>query len=135
MTDGILIPVSPGELIDKLTILDIKRTRIADEAALAHVRTEHALLTRALETIGPLPPAVMALRAELLAINGRLWEIEDGVRLCEARQDFGERFVRLARSVYQTNDERSAAKRAINRLLGSALMEVKAYAGGTTDAP
>lgn len=128
------VPVSPGELIDKMTILEIKSERIEDPSRLAHVATELAALTRARDTafaaagLASPPPTLMVLTADLKAVNAALWEIEDHIRDCERAQDFGARFVELARSVYITNDRRSALKQEINRLLGSALIEVKSYA-------
>lgn len=128
------VPVSPGELIDKMTILEIKSERITDEARLAHVATELAALTRARDSafkaagLTTLPPTLIVLSADLKAVNATLWEIEDDIRACERAQDFGARFIELARAVYITNDKRSALKQEINRLLGSALTEVKSYA-------
>ncbi|EAR53137.1 hypothetical protein OG2516_11756 [Oceanicola granulosus HTCC2516] len=126
--DDILVPVSPGELIDKLTILRIKSERITDAAKLANVRHEQAELTRVAEAHLPASASLAALWEELYGINLRLWQIEDDIRDCEAARDFGERFVALARAVYVTNDARSDVKKRINLLLGSALVEEKSYA-------
>jgi hypothetical protein len=120
-------PVSAGELIDKMSILEIKLERIADQAKLANVRKELDLLRTARAAL-PSSPYLIALAAELKVVNERLWEIEDEVRKCETANDFGPRFVALARSVYKTNDERAALKRRVNDLLGSAIVEEKAYA-------
>jgi hypothetical protein len=126
-TRQILVPISPGELIDKITILGIKSERIADAAKLRHVREELAALRtagdQALATSDPL----RALTAELRAVNEALWEVEDAIRLCERDQDFGPRFIELARSVYHQNDQRATLKRQINEVLGSALVEEKDY--------
>ena len=122
-----LVPISWGELLDKISILEIKRERIGDAAALANVLNELRLLERAAEPVAG-AAAIVALRARLKSVNERLWEIEDGIREKEREGDFGEAFVALARSVYQRNDERAAIKREINLLLGSDLIEEKSYA-------
>jgi hypothetical protein len=126
MTDIPRVPVSWGELLDKITILEIKRARIADPAAAANVAREHELLTRIGDDAlhqGELAP----LLTQLKAVNEDLWEIEDAIRGEEAARRFGARFVRLARAVYMKNDERAALKRAINQRMGSALVEEKSY--------
>jgi hypothetical protein len=123
----ISVPVSAGELIDKITILEIKAERFADAEKLRHVQEELAMLKTARDrAINPLPQ-LAALSGQLRGINAELWEIEDAIRLCEQRKDFGPQFVELARSVYRTNDRRSAVKRQINGLVGSTLMEEKLY--------
>ncbi len=124
----LLAPVSVGELLDKITILRIKAARIPDEAKLAHVRAELAALEAVAAGVAP-APGLEAAVAALQATNETLWEVEDAIRLCEARGDFGPDFVRLARAVYVTNDRRAALKREVNRLTGSALVEEKSYAG------
>lgn len=125
----LLAPVSWGELIDKITILEIKAERIADPAKLANVRRELQAL-QAVRDAGATPtPALLALTQELRRINRTLWDIEDSIRDCEARSDFGSDFVALARKVYKTNDRRAAVKREINTLLGSDLVEEKSYRG------
>ena len=124
----IKVEISPGELIDKLTILDIKRARIADPAKLRNVEAEHAILARTAAAEIPASPALEALWAELREINEALWTIEDDIRICEHRQDFGPPFIALARAVYQTNDRRAIVKRRINDLLDSAIVEEKSYA-------
>jgi len=125
---SISVEVSAGELIDKITILEIKLERIKDSSKLENVKREYETLTAsrdgALETSGELN----GLTAKLKAVNERLWEIEDDIRQCERDKDFGEKFVELARAVYVTNDDRSRLKREINELLGSALIEEKSYA-------
>ena len=127
MGGAIRIEVAPGELIDKLTILEIKRERIQDPAKLANVEVERAALQSAYDAAIPASPALLALRAQLRGVNARLWDIEDEIRDCEREQDFGPRFVALARAVYRTNDQRSEIKREINLLLGSSLIEEKSY--------
>ncbi|QVL52128.1 MAG: hypothetical protein KFB97_11725 [Cyanobium sp. M30B3] len=120
-----LIPVSIGELVDKLTILDLKQRHLAGEA-LAHVNREHALLQEAyLPLAAQVPPH---LQRELQQVNAALWEVEDEIRACDRRGDFGDAFVALARRVYQLNDRRAAIKRAINLASGSGLVEQKSYA-------
>ena len=120
-------PVSFGELIDKITILEIKSERMTDAAKLANVRDELELLG-ALWTQGPASATdISAERAELKHINEALWEIEDEIRLKERDQAFDARFIELARAVYHTNDKRAAVKRAINLKLGSRLVEEKSY--------
>jgi hypothetical protein len=121
------VPISWGELFDKLTILEIKSERLTGEAALANVRIELKELIAIADPIAVRNERLAELRSELKRVNTALWEIEDEIRDCEARTDFGERFVTLARSVYVTNDERGRIKRAINTLLDSALFEEKQY--------
>jgi hypothetical protein len=124
----LLIEVPAGELIDKITILEIKGARIADPEKLRHVRAELTALAAVRD--GALPPSakLAELTAQLKAVNEALWQVEDDLRDCERRQDFGPRFVELARSVYRHNDRRAALKRAVNDLLGSRLIEEKSYA-------
>lgn len=123
----LLIPVSPGELLDKLTILEIKLDRIGDEAKLANVRREHEFLSRVWRESRLDSEKVAVLRERLRELNEALWEIEDAIRLEERDKRFGDHFVELARSVYQRNDERAALKRRVNELLGSGIVEEKSY--------
>jgi len=123
----LLIPVSPGELLDKLSILEIKLDRVQDEAKLANVRREHELLSRVWRESGLDDAKVNALRDHLSEVNGALWEIEDAIRVEEREGRFGSRFVELARSVNLRNDERAELKKRINRLLGSEIIEEKSY--------
>lgn len=124
------IPVSVGEVLDKLSILEIKEEHITDEAKLEHIREEAAAIESVLEpfrvfdTVG-----VQELYAGLDSINRQLWEVEDELREMEQRQDFGQPFIDTARSVYKLNDERARFKHEINVLLGSEIVEVKSYAG------
>jgi len=121
------VPVSWGELLDKLTILAIKRARIAAPAALANVaREQEALAPIAAPALAV--DGVAALVADLTRVNEALWAIEDDIRAEDAAGRFGDAFVALARAVYRTNDERAAIKRRINDLLGSDLVEEKSYA-------
>ncbi|RKQ68258.1 DUF6165 family protein [Oceanibaculum indicum] len=128
---AIQVPVSWGELIDKIAILEIKSERIADAAKLANVRTELTALADVRDANLPSESKVLddlaTLTADIKKVNEALWEIEDDIRDCERDKDFGEHFVELARSVYKTNDRRAALKRDINMLLGSALVEEKSY--------
>lgn len=126
---NILTPVSWGELIDKITILAIKNDRIYDEAKLVNVRTELRALEEVVQAHLPSEKAsdLHTLQAKLKSVNEALWVIEDDIRLCERQQNFGDEFVRLARAVYVTNDQRFLAKREINDLLGSSLKEEKSY--------
>lgn len=124
---SVLVPVSWGEVIDKITILEIKAERIADAAKLANITKELDELAAVREREFPAHVQLAVLAAELKAINEKLWVVEDDIRDCERAKDFGPRFVELARAVYYTNDERAAVKRKINDLLGSALVEEKSY--------
>jgi len=123
----ISVPVSFGELIDKLTILEIKSERIADPAKVANVRDERDLLNATWNANPASRTDISVERAELKRINEALWEIEDEIRLKEKAQAFDTRFIELARAVYHTNDRRAAVKRAINEKLGSRLVEEKSY--------
>jgi predicted nuclease with TOPRIM domain len=128
MSQDILVPISPGELIDKITILQIKSDRMQDPAKLANVRTELELLQ---ETWRNSPHAQQDIEkewAELRRINEALWDIEDKIRDKEREQRFDQEFIELARAVYITNDERAAVKRTINTKLGSRIVEEKSYA-------
>ena len=123
----LLTPVSPGELLDKLTILEIKRALITDADKLDNIEHEWRVLTEIWSDASLEAPGLNERRDELKAINESLWDIEDDIRQCEAKKDFGERFVELARAVYQTNDRRAEVKKKINLLLGSRLVEEKSY--------
>ena len=121
-----LVPVSCGELLDKITILEIKADRIEDAAARANVARELALLREVAAPVLP-QPGLAALIEALRSINCALWEIEDAIRARDAAARFDAEFIRLARAVYLTNDERAALKRKINVLLRSVLVEEKSY--------
>jgi tetratricopeptide (TPR) repeat protein len=124
---AIRVEIAPGELIDKITILQIKSERIADPAKLANVRRELAELTEVCDREVAPSAELTGLAAELKEVNEALWRIEDDIRDCERRRDFGPAFVELARSVYRENDRRAALKRRINDLLGSRIVEEKSY--------
>ena len=123
----ILVPVSFGELLDKIAILQIKSERMSDAAKLANVRNELAALERTWNAHPAASREIDALRADLKAVNERLWVIEDDIRLKEKAQAFDAEFVRLARSVYFENDTRARVKKDINLALGSAYVEEKSY--------
>jgi hypothetical protein len=125
--NDILVPVSPGELLDKITILRIKSARMSDAAKLANVRHELALLETTWRSAVPAPAALQEAAQALEAVNLRLWIIEDEIRACEASGNFGAQFIALARAVYIENDARAALKKRINLALGSALVEEKSY--------
>jgi hypothetical protein len=125
----ILVPVSPGELLDKITILRIKSARMSDAAKLENVRRELELLERTWrESHYARAHDVSADEAALQAVNERLWDIEDRIRDKERAKAFDAEFVELARAVYVENDERAAAKKRINVALGSTIVEEKSYA-------
>lgn len=126
MTEAPTVEVSWGELIDKITILEIKERRLSAPAAVANVRRELAVLYKAFQQVQTLPP-LAGLKQELTAINENLWEIEDRIRAKEAASAFDGEFIELARSVYINNDKRASVKRAINELLKSDLVEEKQY--------
>lgn len=128
------IPISVGELVDKITILEIKSIMISDKVKLAEVKNEKIQLTKEFEKIcnkisdsNFSKSHLLALKADLYETNLRLWHIEDNVRKCERNKDFSAEFVRLARSVYQANDIRFDLKNNINQLTNSDIKEVKSY--------
>ena len=122
------VEISAGELLDKLTILDIKTERITDPDKLVNVRKERAMLRDIWRTAVPeTVPAIAEHTQRLKAINEQLWDIEDAIRAKEAASEFDDAFIQLARAVYITNDERAAVKKAVNLALGSNLIEEKSY--------
>ncbi len=123
----VLVEIAPGELIDKITILEIKAVQIRDPAKLVNVQTELEILTTARDQAIPSTAELDELSKLLKEVNQALWDIEDDIRLCEKAKDFGPKFVDLARSVYFQNDRRASVKRSINELLGSRIVEEKAY--------
>ncbi|MEH6357125.1 MAG: DUF6165 family protein [Marinobacter sp.] len=127
MTDVIKVPVSFGEVLDKITILEIKSERIKDEAKLNNVKLELGELNAIWSEAVSDPDAIAPLRQQLKAVNEELWVIEDDIRDQEAEQNFGARFIELARAVYVTNDKRAALKKDINLALGSRFVEEKSY--------
>lgn len=123
----IRIPVSAGELIDKITILEVKTDRISDPEKLANVRRELEALQAERDRLLGGFSELGALTTALRAVNDQLWDIEDGKRACEARGDFGEGFIDLARQVYKLNDHRADLKRQINLVTGSQIIEEKSH--------
>ena len=123
----VLVPLSPGELLDKITILRIKVARIQDAAKLANVKLELSLLEQTWKDTGAAAHDVALDERALENVNERLWDIEDRIRDKEARQTFDREFIELARAVYICNDERAAIKKRINLQLGSRLVEEKSY--------
>ena len=124
----LLVPLSPGELLDKITILRIKVARIQDAAKLANVKRELALLEQTWKDSGAAAVHDVALDERALEnVNERLWDIEDRIRDKEARQTFDREFIELARAVYVSNDERAAIKKRLNLQLGSRIVEEKSY--------
>jgi len=118
------IEVSNGEIVDKLTIIEIKLKHIKDEAKLKNLKNEYRVLD---EAVSKIIKKEHTLYKELLKINQELWDIEDKIRDLERNKDFGEEFIKTARAVYFTNDKRSEVKRKINELTGSNLIEEKSY--------
>jgi hypothetical protein len=122
-------PISLGELIDKITILEIKSERISDSGQLRNITAELKLLNELKAGAGLDTAEIQAYAVALKSVNQTLWEVEDALRELEAERDFGARFVELARSVYQTNDERARIKQRINADFGSEIVEEKSYKG------
>ena len=123
----ILIPISPGELLDKLTILQIKVERMTDPVKVANVKTELGMLSKVWSEAVEVDAEIAKLTAELKAVNETLWKIEDDIRDEERNKRFDERFIELARAVYVTNDERANAKKKVNLYLKSTIVEEKSY--------
>ena len=123
----ILVPISPGELLDKITILRIKAARMTDPTKVRNVRLELDLLEKTWRDSGAAIPEVAVDEAELQRVNEALWDIEDKIRDKELAQAFDAEFIELARAVYVTNDERAAVKKRINVALGSRIVEEKSY--------
>ncbi len=125
--ENIHVPVSPGEVLDKITILEIKSERIADPEKVANVRVELALLQETWKQSIAEDETIRSLHAELKSINEELWEIEDDIRDKERAKEFDQKFIELARAVYFTNDRRSEVKKKLNLHLGSQIIEEKSY--------
>ena len=124
---NIMVPVSPGEVLDKITILEIKSERIKDESKLANVRRELVLLQKTWDDSVKADDVIRGLHDQLKEINEALWEIEDDIRDEERSKTFSHRFIELARNVYFTNDRRSRVKKELNLYLGSDIVEEKSY--------
>ncbi len=125
--ENIHVPVSPGEVLDKITILEIKSERMTDPGKVANVRVELALLQDTWSKAVKEDEVIHDLHAQLKEINEALWEIEDDIRDKERVKEFDQRFIELARSVYFTNDRRSEVKKKLNLHLGSQIIEEKSY--------
>ena len=125
--ENIHVPVSPGEVLDKITILEIKSERMSDPEKVANVKVELALLQKTWADSVNEDGIINDLHAQLKEINEALWEIEDDIRDKERAREFDERFIELARSVYFTNDRRSKIKKDLNLHLGSEIVEEKSY--------
>jgi hypothetical protein len=123
----ILVPISPGELLDKITILRIKAARMTDPAKVANVKHELGLLEKTWQQSGAAAVDIGEDEAALTRVNEMLWVIEDEIRDEEHAQRFGDKFIELARAVYVTNDERAAIKKRVNTKLGSTIVEEKSY--------
>ena len=124
---SILVEVSPGEMIDKITILSIKSERIKDKIKLTNVNHELEILSLKLEQEIPHSLELERLIEKLKLANEELWDIEDNIRDCERAGNYSQEFIALARAVYKTNDKRASLKRDINFLLGSMIIEEKSY--------
>jgi hypothetical protein len=131
----IKVPISPGELLDKITILRIKSQRMSDPAKVSNVRLELHALEQTWSASDYARIDIQADVSALLAVNERLWVIEDDIRDKERAQSFDAEFIRLARAVYFENDERAAIKRRINTTLGSSIVEEKSYRDYQTGSP
>jgi hypothetical protein len=130
MSGKILVPISIGELFDKISILEIKSERIVDQDKLANVDYEMQLLKEIAKGVDlGAPERAGSLLLKLKDVNTRIWEAEDTIRDCERRGVFGESFLATARSIYRLNDARAAAKRELNVLTSSSVVEEKSYAG------
>ncbi|MEM9060354.1 MAG: DUF6165 family protein [Pseudomonadota bacterium] len=127
MSGTVTIEIAPGELIDKITILEIKTENITDPDKLKNVQIELQTLQTSRDAAIAPSSEMSRLTDDLKFVNQQLWTIEDDIRDCERAGDFGDRFIKLARSVYKTNDRRAALKREINVVLGSRLVEEKSY--------
>jgi Family of unknown function (DUF6165) len=125
--ENLLVPVSPGEVLDKITILEIKLEHMQDPDKLANVRTELEQLNTCWAAAVTQDETVCSLRAQLRAVNQALWIIEDDIRDKERSKVFDEQFIELARSVYVTNDRRAWIKKELNLYLGAQLVEEKSY--------
>jgi vacuolar-type H+-ATPase subunit I/STV1 len=126
--------ISVGELLDKITILEIKRQRITDAGKLDNVERELAVLSGVVAEFVTLDQACKKLMDELREVNSAIWDVEDAIRECERGKDFSDVFVQLARSVYIKNDRRALLKKQINEYTGSLLVEEKSYADYGADA-
>jgi len=125
--DKILTEISAGELFDKITILEIKRAKISNKEKVNNIEKELSSLNETVKKYIPNQSIVSKHIDDLKNINLKLWDIEEGKRAAEKNNDFGEKFIELARNVYKFNDERAKIKSTINTSLGSNIKEVKSY--------
>ena len=125
--DKILAEISAGELIDKITILEIKKAKITNKEKLIDIEKELSSLNQTMKKFIPDESSIKKYKNDLKEVNLKLWDIEDGKRLAEKNNDFGEKFIELARNVYKFNDERAKIKLAVNNSLRSNIKEVKSY--------
>ena len=125
--DKILAEISAGELIDKITILEIKKAKISDKEKLVEIQKELTSLNDTMKKFIPDETSIKKYKDNLKEINLKLWDIEDRKRTAEKNNNFGDTFIQLARNVYKFNDERARIKLAINNTLGSTIKEVKSY--------
>ena len=124
---SVSIEVAPGDLLDRISILEIKAARITSESALRSIRLELASLRAARDGRIPAAPELDRMAAELRQVNEKLWDLEDAVREGEAAKDFGAKFIESARSIIHANDRRAALKQAINRMLGADFQDEKSF--------
>ena len=125
--EDIIIPVSTGELIDKIAVLKIKKKKIFNKSKLKNINNELSLLNEIYKRNLKKNKRILLYEKELIKINNKLWKIEDEIRLLESKKEFNQKFIKLARSVYITNDKRSEIKKKINKLTGSLIIEEKSY--------
>ncbi len=125
--DKILAEISAGELVDKITILEIKKIKITNKEKLAEVEKELSSLNETVKKFIPNEIEIKHFKKELKEVNFKLWDVENGKRAAEKKQEFGKDFISLARSVYKLNDKRASIKLAINNFLGSNIKEVKSH--------
>ena len=125
--EDIRVPVSSGELIDKISILKIKRKKIVNKSKLQNINNELSLLNKIYKNNFKKNKKILLYEKELIKINKTLWNIEDKIRFFESKKNFNKRFIDLARAIYKNNDQRSKIKKKINKLTGSYLVEEKSY--------
>jgi hypothetical protein len=127
MPSSVSVPVSIGELYDKISILEIKAERIPDKRKLENIESELLLLSDVARSLPQLDSFLFELNGQLKSVNEALWDCEEAIRDCERRQEYGQEFVGTARAIHRNNDRRAEIKRQINLLSGSSLVEEKSY--------
>ena len=125
--EDIIVPVSSGELVDKISILKIKRRKIVNKSKLQNINKELSLLNKIYKNNFQKNKKILLYEKKLIKINKKLWDVEDKIRLLESKKNFNQKFIDLARAVYINNDQRSEIKKKINELTGSPLIEEKSY--------